>query len=539
MPPVDYSHMKLGLLPATPGRPQLRLGNYLRAAPRYPMPFDYLRSLVVGLYNNDRFGVCGPCSVANGRRLTTWHLTGNLQKPTQEDVYDLYRRSGNPRFNPNLSSGDPRQQDQGVNMQQMLTQVARGGIGGVKALGFASVDVSKVNELMAATAIFGSIHFGISLQAAQQSQTNGGVWDHVPSAPWGGHAVMAGAGDSDSLDCITWAKRVQMRYRFITKQSMEAWVIIWPEHLHSKVFVEGMDVYRLAEDYQTLTGRRWPAVLPPKPVPVPPVPVPPTPGPTPTPTPTPVPGPTPIPDDPSALRRALDQLLDQLITSAAGNTFMQFVYTMVKLWVDSNIKTLQASGATMAFEPFSYPTTITKDDFFTAAGYYTGSSTLREAANASYKIQGYIQALTIGMPDLPPVAAERDIGGADASTPDESGAEAPAPEALPPSERQIGESSEATAEECFGPVGDVPECPEEAEGSSGPTVQMREFDYRYSTEEKVAALRQAGEAFEQHQTRVSAGSTVMGSLSWLKPFAPMIKQAVNDFISRAIDQLLA
>ncbi len=40
----------------------------------------------------------------------------------------------------------------------------------------------------------------------------------------------------------------------------EAWVVIWPEHLGSAEFLQGVDLAQLATDYQALTGN--PLVLP-------------------------------------------------------------------------------------------------------------------------------------------------------------------------------------------------------------------------------------------------------------------------------------
>ena len=34
----------------------------------------------------------------------------------------------------------------------------------------------------------------------------------------------------------------------------EAWVVIWPEHLGTKEFLEGVDLAELAADYQAMTG---------------------------------------------------------------------------------------------------------------------------------------------------------------------------------------------------------------------------------------------------------------------------------------------
>lgn len=266
---VDQT-MKLGLKPAQPATPALELGDFLTGIiPQYPKNADYIKGVPYSLYNNDRYGVCGPTSVANYRRCVTSFLTGSMVAPSQDDVYDLYRRSGNPNFDPNSGADD-----NGVVMQTMLQALMSGGIGGTKCVGYARVNPSKLDELDAAIAIFGGVLFGVNLQSAQQSQTDNGVWDYVPSGQWGGHAVFGAAFDEGGgNDVITWAKRVEMTDVFIRRQVMEAWVVIWPEHLKTKQFYQGLDVWKLSEAYEAITSKKFPAVLPPKPAPTP---VPPT-----------------------------------------------------------------------------------------------------------------------------------------------------------------------------------------------------------------------------------------------------------------------
>lgn len=269
-----HPNFKLGLRPPEPGRPALRLVNYLTGRiPDHPDAVDYLQGIEFGLYLNSKYGVCGPCSVANSRRLITARLKGKMETPSQDDVFDLYRRSGNPNFDPATGADD-----NGVNMQTMLDAVLKGGIGGVKCLGYARVNASSVEELEAAVALFGSVNFGVLLETAQQSQTDHGTWDYQRSPVWGGHAVLGGAyrsSPSEQIDVITWAQRVHMTQRFIQAQSQEAWVIIWPEHLAAKGFLEGIDLRSLAADYEAITGRPFPAPVPP--------PAPPAPNPTPSP----------------------------------------------------------------------------------------------------------------------------------------------------------------------------------------------------------------------------------------------------------------
>src|SRR5437899_1335003 len=211
--------------------PALRLANVLTGVvPVHPVSVDHFAEVADwGMYDNDRYGVCGPTSVANQRKLITRYLAAE-QSPTQDDVFDLYRRSGNPNFAPATGADD-----NGVDMQTMLEAVHSGGIGGTKCVGFAKVNVSNLDEVRAAIAIFGSLLLGVNLETAQQVQTQRQLWDYAPSSLWGGHAVLTGrytsARTGGDLAVITWAEIVGLTDAFEQHQVEEAWVVIWPEHL--------------------------------------------------------------------------------------------------------------------------------------------------------------------------------------------------------------------------------------------------------------------------------------------------------------------
>lgn len=275
---VKVAGMRLGRRPAS-NKPALRLRSILTGVvPSHP--FTVRRTDDVpdwDIRGNDRFGVCGPVAVANARALTTTVLAGIEQYPNLPAVYDLYERSGNPGF-PN--------DDNGVDLQTMLKEVARNGIRAVdittapvRAVAFAKVDITNLDEVRAAIAIFGCLILGVNLREAQQRQT---VWEYTRgSPPWGGHAVLAadytslaGRGQPD-IGFVTWGAVLQVTDEFWRGQTDEAWVVIWPEHFGSTSFHEGIDVVALANAYYDLTGRVLPVPAPqppPRPVPVPPAP---------------------------------------------------------------------------------------------------------------------------------------------------------------------------------------------------------------------------------------------------------------------------
>jgi hypothetical protein len=304
-----FEDVKLGKL-APSHKPALLLRDFLTGTvpdvPTFVDHFSQAKGWELG--GNDRFGTCGPTSVANHRRLVTSAMLGAEVAPSLNDVFDLYRRSGNPGFDPTLPDGSSQQDDNGVDMQTMLEALMKDGIGGVKPVAFAKITPGDMDTLDKAIALFGGILLGLSLKTAQQRQK---VWDYVSGSPdWGGHAVLAGkyndpAGTaSDRVEIITWATDVAMTRGFISQQEDEAWVVIWPEMLKDKSFLMGIDLPTLATLFKELTGKTLPI---PAPVPTPtPAPVPePTPVPTPTPEPTPVPADTVDKDLEAALTRAL------------------------------------------------------------------------------------------------------------------------------------------------------------------------------------------------------------------------------------------
>ena len=269
MPPAPA----LGRRPADPAR----LARTVRlpltgAAPPHPLAADFLTGVPAWcLGANTVHGTCGPVSVANSAVLT-WHwLLGEDITVTDEQVFDLYRRSGNPAFDP--ATG---RDDNGVDMTVMLAALVRDGIGithpgglteTVKPVCYAACDTA-IDTVRAVTAIFGSALFGLDLDLAQQAQTQAGLWDYASgSPPWGGHATLGGAytsaaeGRDESL--VTWAQVVGTTDRFLARQLPEAYVVVWPALWAHPAFQAGVDQAALAAAYEACTHRAFPLPIPP------------------------------------------------------------------------------------------------------------------------------------------------------------------------------------------------------------------------------------------------------------------------------------
>lgn len=271
---------RLGRRPADPERfartVTLKLTGHV---PAHPLVADHL-SQVSGwvLGSNDRFGTCGPTSVANLCVLTWKYLLGEDITVTDDAVFDLYRRSGNPDFDPATGAGD-----NGVDMTVMLSALVKGGIEithadgtaeTVRPLCFAKYPAA-IDDVRAVTDIFGGTLFGLDLETAQQSQTNAGLWDYKKSPEWGGHATVGGAYTSDTQaheadeSLVTWAEVVGTTDAFIARQLQEAYAVVFAPLWDHPAFQAGIDQQALAADYQAVTGRPLPL-----PSPVPPTPAP-------------------------------------------------------------------------------------------------------------------------------------------------------------------------------------------------------------------------------------------------------------------------
>jgi hypothetical protein len=220
---------------------------------------------------------CGPCMVANSVILTWRYLLGVGISVADRDIYDLYRRSGNPDFDPDTGAGD-----NGVDMTVMLSALVRGGIWVthsdtarelVKPLCFASAP-TQIDLVRAITSIFGGAALAVTLQDAQQDQTADALWDYSPSAEWGGHAVLGGAYTSVTTAhhadeaVVTWQQPCGTTDAFMAHQLNEVYVIVWAPLWDHPAFQAGVDQAQLAADYTQATGKVLP-VVPPGPVPPP------------------------------------------------------------------------------------------------------------------------------------------------------------------------------------------------------------------------------------------------------------------------------
>jgi len=248
--------------------PALRLAPLLTGnLPAAPTQVDYGTDFTGWqMLGNDAAGDCVAVTWANQRALVTTALSQTTDYPSQAEVWTFYETQ-NPQFDPNGSAtgnGPGSPADGGMDIQTALEYlVGTGGPDGVRAAAFAKVDYTNESELRAAHAIFGQVWYGVNVLAANQSEfSNGEPWDYVAGSPLdGGHSITGVGYDPGDYRFVTWAQETQWTEAFRSHQVEEAWVVVWPEHLGTTEFEQGINLQQLAADYQAITGETL--VIPP------------------------------------------------------------------------------------------------------------------------------------------------------------------------------------------------------------------------------------------------------------------------------------
>jgi hypothetical protein len=249
-----------------PSQPAIALADILTGTvPAHPASADYLARLSGWrMLGNDVASDCVAVTWANVRRLVTATLS-TPSYPSLAEVWAFYETQ-NPAFNPAGKDDGPGSfADNGMLVQAALSDlVYNGGPDGVRAVAFARVNFADPAEVKAAIAIFGYVWTGLNILAANEAEfSDGQPWSYVAGSPLAGrHSVVTGGygapgpgplGGDERF--ITWAEETSFTDGFWARQVEEAWAVIWPEHLHSREFLAGVNLGALAADFQRLTGQ--------------------------------------------------------------------------------------------------------------------------------------------------------------------------------------------------------------------------------------------------------------------------------------------
>ena len=292
---TDLGHptRKGGHLASDPARPSIAFSAIRSsAAPAHPAVKDNTANIAFGVDLNNEIGDCEVADFVHVQQIIRTILGIAAPDMPDTEIIAIYKTQ-NPDFDingdPNVNGpGSPA--DGGMVTQTLLEYLLSADL----IAAFAKVDHTNSDEVNAAVDAAGALVTAATLtQSNVVSDVDAGLWDHHPGEdPVGGHAFATG-GYNESTGRrreVTWGMVLDCTAAFWTNQVSETWWILLKEQLTAASF-DGIDIAALASEYQAVTGKPFPAVVPP----APPAPVPPAPTPSPVP-PAPV---TPPPAPPS------------------------------------------------------------------------------------------------------------------------------------------------------------------------------------------------------------------------------------------------
>lgn len=255
---------KGGRLPPVSSMPRLLLRPFMGTVAAAPASVDWHSNVADWpMYLNDQLGCCTEAMVGHNLQNTSTYGDGATETITDDDVLKAYERVSGYR-------PDDPSTDQGAVIQNVYNDWRKNGVGGHKALAFAEVDVSDLNEVKTAINTFGGAGLGITVTQQMMDDFNAGKgWTRAGGKSLGGHAIVAVGYDADGVDVVTWATVIRMTWTMFRKVCEEAWIAVLPEWVNDQTGEDplGVDLYGLGEALSALTGDGNPFLPTPTPSP--------------------------------------------------------------------------------------------------------------------------------------------------------------------------------------------------------------------------------------------------------------------------------
>ena len=253
-----------GRLAPDRSKPRLLLRPFMGTVTAAPSSVDWHSNVADWpMYLNDQMGSCTEAMVGHNLQNTSTYGDGATVTIGDDDVLAAYVRVSGYR------PGDPST-DKGAVLQNVYNDWRKNGVGGHRALAFAEVDVSDLNEVKTAIATFGAAGFGITVTQQMMADFNAGKgWTRAGGRKLGGHAIVAVGYDVDGVDVVTWAIVIRMTWTVFRKVCEEAWIAVLPEWLNDQSGEDplGVDLFGLGEAFSALTGEVNPFLPAPAPSP--------------------------------------------------------------------------------------------------------------------------------------------------------------------------------------------------------------------------------------------------------------------------------
>jgi len=229
----DHPFFKLGKAPAKRDKRNIKLAAVLyKVPPPVPARWDFDLDFAKGpiptpVFANDWLGDC----VIAGRahmtiRLEYFEQKGKILSITDTQVINEYKHEG----------GSMVEGQQGLNMLDSLNSWRKEGWKvsrhRYKIHAFVELERSRTNDAKVAVRYLNGAYIGLALPNCFQEQIQRGLpWDIVPGPdgkpnPRNGHCVYICGYTEKGPVCVTWGRKQQMTWKFLTTCCDEAYAIV-------------------------------------------------------------------------------------------------------------------------------------------------------------------------------------------------------------------------------------------------------------------------------------------------------------------------
>jgi hypothetical protein len=238
--------MKLGKLKAKRSMKSLALGNYLNAsAVAFPPVKAWERPIKYQMLANDKIGDCTIAAAAHMEM--NWQAVANAGTPlviTDEQVIADY--SAVTGYDPSNGSND-----NGAVELDVLAYWQTTGIAGRKIAGKATLDYHNIDQIKAATYIFGGVYLGFSVPAFIMEDTGNHTWNaqQRDTQIVGGHAIPIFGYGRAGCTCVSWGDLYHMSWDFWLEYVDEAYAVVSTDWLKATgLSPTGLDLTGLMAD---------------------------------------------------------------------------------------------------------------------------------------------------------------------------------------------------------------------------------------------------------------------------------------------------
>lgn len=231
---MPFTKFKGGKLPPKRLMKIPALGDFLNKATTWPaVPAHGWEFAVpaedLNILGNDQYGDCGEAGALHLIQAQSFNA-GKSLVPTTQDALNLYSQVTG--FNP-----DDPSTDQGTVLTDLLTYWKKTGItvGETvhKIVGYASVDISSVQQMRYAAYTFGGLYIGLNLPAACEQNTNN--WNFGPGQQIaGGHCVIVAGQGSAGGKIGSWGMWIPANWNFLLSYLDEGYVVVTEDWLNAQ-----------------------------------------------------------------------------------------------------------------------------------------------------------------------------------------------------------------------------------------------------------------------------------------------------------------